>query len=82
MSDNRIIKHSDNDKYDGYMPNRPEFVHDDYYVSSLQELFNTPSAYGYRGRSRGFKMGVQKIMWKASGRGIQIDGHNIGKSDL
>ena len=54
MSDSRLIKHGDLDKYDGYMPNKPEFFHDDYGVSSHQDVFHTPSAYGYRGRGRGF----------------------------
>jgi len=81
MSNTRLIKHSDMDKYDGYMPNKPEFIHDDYHVSQLQENFSTPKAYGYRGHGRGFSFGVQKKMWKASGRGIQVDGSGIGKSD-
>ena len=81
-SDNRLIKHGDMDKYDGYMPNKPEFFHDDYYISGHQDLFHTPKAFGYRGRGRGFSMGVQKKMWKASGRGIKVDGSGTGKSDL
>ena len=82
MSDSRLIKHGDNDKDDGYMPNKPDFFHDDYCVSGYQDLFHTPKAYGYRDRGRGFSMGVQKRMWKASGKGIRVDGSGTGKSDL
>lgn len=83
MSSNKFLKHGDQDKYDGYMPNIPGFVHDDYYVSGHQDQFHMPTAYGYRnGRGRGTRFGVQKKMWIASGRGIQVDGSGTGKSDL
>lgn len=78
----RLSKHGSRDKYDGHMPNKAHWVHDDYYVSYYQECFHISTAWGYmEGRRSGFSMGVDKKFWKASGYGIKIDSQHIGKSD-
>ena len=81
-SNDRLYKHNNMDKWEGCMPNKPDFVHDDYGVSGHQELFHIPNAYASRSRGRGVSMGVQKGIWRVSGRGIQVDGTGVGKSDL
>lgn len=78
----KIHKHRSMDKYDGYMPNKAHWIHNDYHVSMMQEMFHTASAYGYHdSRRHGFSIGIEKKMWKASGYGINIDSEYVGKSD-
>lgn len=74
-------KHGGLDKYDAYMPNKASWIQDNYYVSGYSSYFHLSAAYGYRDRGNGWNMGTQKKMWKASGRGIMIDGNSVGKSD-
>lgn len=71
------------DKFDGYIPKRHDFLHDNYNVSYQQESFSIRSGYAWdhAGKRRGFSYGVDKKIWKASGRGINVDSQDIGKSD-
>jgi hypothetical protein len=71
------------DKYEAHLPVKNTFIHDDYYVSANQEKFHLATAYGYRDQGRGWSMGVQKKMFKASGSGwiVDQDGGATGKSD-
>jgi hypothetical protein len=82
----RQIKHRSFDKYDGYMPNIPSFVHEDYAVGAESEKFHNPIGYsGFYKRGHrflgGFSFGSQKRLWHASPKGIDIDSYNVGKSE-
>jgi len=81
---NKLIKHNSMDKDDGYILTKRQFIHDDYYVSDKQNKFHTASAYAYHKGTKGggFSVGTQKQMWRASGKGIMIDGYyGVGQSD-
>lgn len=69
------------DKYDCHRPNKTHFIHDDYYVSAEQREFHMHTAYYYGEKGRGTWGGVNKALPKASGMGINIESHYIGKSD-
>lgn len=78
----KIYKSGSMDKYDGYMPNKAHWIHDDYYVSNEQREFHTAAGWAYReGRRHGFRIGVNNKMWKVSPMGINVDNRYIGKSD-
>lgn len=79
----KIRKHTYLDKFEAYLPNKPHWVHEDYGVSGQSDShFHTSVAYGYSGRRlRGFRFGINNKVFKASGKGIMIDSHYIGKSD-
>lgn len=78
----KIQKSSGMDKFDAWMPNKGSFIHDDYYVSNEKHAFHLKSAYGWRsGCRKGFSMGIQKKMYRASPLGIMVDSQYIGKSD-
>ena len=69
------------DKYDSHMPNKPGFMHDDYYVSAEQHKFHGRANYYYRDRGRGTYAGVSKKEPKVSGHGIMVCSQHMGKSD-
>ncbi len=78
----KITKSSGLDKYDAHMPNKCDFIHDDYYISGESYRVSVKAAYAWReGNSKGFSIGVQKKIYKASSEGIMVDGHYVGKSD-
>lgn len=69
------------DKYDCHTP-KTHWIHDDYYVSANQREFHMSYVYMYPDRGRGFGVGVQKKLHKASSHGICVNGHYVGKSDM
>jgi hypothetical protein len=80
----KIIKSSSAiDKYDAHVPSKCDFIHDDYYISGESYRFSVKCSYAYQegGSRRGFSMGVQKKIYRASSEGIIVDGHYVGKSD-
>lgn len=80
----KIHKSGSLDKYDAYMPNKPHWIHDDFYVSNEQYEFHTSAGWGYQeGRRTGFRVGVNNKAWKVSPMGICVDdrARHIGKSD-
>lgn len=82
MSSGTVYKHLSQDKDDGYIPAKDNFLHDDWRVSNQRENFHIANGYGYRMRGRGWSFGVKKKIWCASPRGERVDGYNnCGKSD-
>lgn len=78
----RLSKYRNIDKFIGYMPNKPHFVHDDYYVSRFSDNIHISSGYKHTEKNpRGFKFGVAKKMHKASGQGINTDSYSNGKGE-
>lgn len=78
----KINKSSGLDKFDAHMPNKCDFIHDDYYISGEKYKFSIKQAYGWKeGSRKGFSMGVQRKLHKVSSEGIVVDGHYVGKSD-
>jgi len=77
----KFNKASGFDKFDGYMPGKKNFIHDDYYVSCELRLFHMDNAYAYPDRGRGFNMGIQKKMYMISPEGFAVDSSCIGQSD-
>lgn len=71
------------DKYDCHTPGKAHFIHDDYYVSMYNRQFHCAYNYYYptEGNGPGFGAGVQKKLHKATGHGIMVDGHYVGRSD-
>ena len=77
-----MLKYKNGDKFDGYIPNKSHFIHDDYHVSGENEHFHISS--GYRrldNHSRGARFGIDKKMHRISGHGIFVDSYDIGKND-
>lgn len=74
-------KHSNMDKWEGFLPTKDPFMQDDYYTSKESDQFHMSRGYGYPSRGRGFNFGTQKKIWKASGQAVQIDSYSVGKSD-
>lgn len=78
----RLYKHQTLDKWEAYLPNKTNFVHGDYSVSSSQDQFHMSNAFCAReGNRRGFRMGVQKRITRIAGAGICVDSKYIGKAD-
>lgn len=84
MSQKKFNKHADDDKWDAYMPNR-SWLQDNFDASRWIGSFHSQIAYAYfLGSRKGFTLGTQKKIVKASGYGINTDASAgyIGKSDL
>lgn len=78
----RFSKTSGFEKFDGCLPARKNFVHDDYYISAEQQKFHMENAYAYPDKGRGFNMGTQKKIYMISPLGWAVDNHYIGQTDL
>lgn len=77
-----IRKHQMLDKYEAHMPNKANWVQGEYYVSLESERFHL--SYGWRdhgGIKGGTRFGVQRKLHHASGSGINVDSHYVGKSE-
>ena len=78
----KIQKASGLDKFDAYMPNKSNWIQDEYTTSSNKHLFSIKSAYGWvDGHRKGFGFGVNKKLHKASSSGLMVDSYHVGKSD-
>jgi hypothetical protein len=75
------INKSSNDKWDCHSPNKPYFMHTQWHVSKRSIRFHMGGGYGWSGESQGFAMGPNKLLTKASGYGINMDGDSVGKSN-
>lgn len=71
------------DKFEAYMPNQPNWIHDDCMVSCDSREFHLSSGFiSFADGSRpGTMFGVNRKLTKASGYGIFIDSARIGKTD-
>lgn len=77
----RVFKSRGIDKFDGCLGKERRFVHDNWGVGNESEYFNNPSGFLHRPNERGTFFGIEKRIWRVSGRYIGVDGSDIGKSD-
>lgn len=79
----RVYKHNYLDKFEGYMPKKPQFINDNYRVSGEQNQFSLEFAYVLPlSRGKAMSVGVQKKIHYASSQGYLIDSIYIGKSNI
>jgi hypothetical protein len=77
----KLYKHKSGEKFEGYLPSRPNFINDNYKVSSESGNFDAKTAWAYRLKGKGKHIGVQKRIWRISPLGYCIDSVDVGKSE-
>lgn len=78
-----MLKFSEDERYDMYMPNKISWISTSYEASKCVDNFHSGTmSFFPDGTSRKFRTGIQKQMWRASGQGIIVDTISVGKSYL
>ena len=78
-----LRKYRSYEKFEGYMPNKPKFVNDNWGASQQVENFHCPCTFAsISPNSKSIRFGVQNKLDKASHYGIFVESYDVGKSTV